>query len=256
MPLPLSTGFLMGLFDHIGRLSHPAFQAAVLAVAAAFFIGRHRYRAAGGLLAIATLWLWLCSTPAFAAWLQHGLEHPYRQQNAAAYPVADAIVVLGGGKLPRSGIDWSVDEVDTQATRLGFGLQLFLSGRADTILLSGGDQALDMARKLREQGVPASAMLTEDTSENTHQNASNSAGILGQKNLRRILLVTSGIHMPRASASFTREGLTVIPAPAIDPVHSLRKTHRWWPQRAALTMSARCLRERLGLWGYRWRGWA
>jgi uncharacterized SAM-binding protein YcdF (DUF218 family) len=246
----------MGVVEQLARLSHPALQAEFLAILGLFFLHRHR-RSAIVLLSLATLWIWLCSTPAFAIWLKQGLERPYVQRKADAYPQADVIVVLGGDELPQSGVDWSVDDAAAQATRLGFGLRLFRNSRANTILLSGNDQALEMAQKLREQGVPASALITEDASANTHQNALYSAVILKRKKLLRILLVTSGIHMTRAMASFNRQGLTVIPAQAFNNDDGFEPiSHPWWPKRAALSLSAHCLREYLGLWGYRLCGWA
>lgn len=246
----------MGLIEQLARLSHPVVQAAFLATLGGFFLGRHR-RAALVMLSVATLWIWLCSTPAFAGWLQRGLEHPYTQTKADAYPKADVIVVLGGDELPQSDTNWGADDAEARPTRLGFGLQLFRSSRAGTILLSGNDQALQMAEKLQEQGVPASALITEDASANTHQNALYSAIILKRKKLLRILLVTSGIHMTRAMASFKQQGLAVIPARALDPDDGFAPMDRpWWPKRAALRLSTHCLREYLGLWGYQLCGWA
>jgi uncharacterized SAM-binding protein YcdF (DUF218 family) len=244
----------MGFMELLARLTHPGNQAILLALLGIALWRWRGARTGGVVLMVAILWLWLWSAPAVAAWLQRGLEHGYQQKPAVAYPVADAIVVLGGGDLPPPAGDWSDGDGGAEITRLGFGLQLYQAQRAGTLLLSGGDQSLKMEHRLERQGVPIAAMRTEDTSENTHQNALYSAAILKRENLRRILLVTSGIHMPRARASFAREGLTVIPAPAPDP-GTLRSSYRWWPQRAALTMSARCLREHLGLWVYRLRGW-
>jgi uncharacterized SAM-binding protein YcdF (DUF218 family) len=246
----------MDLLEQLERLSHPAFQAALLAIFGMGFLRRHRRIALASLLS-ATFWIWLCSTPAFAIWLQQGLVPPYAHASAADYPAADAIVILGGGKLPQTDADWSATDDQAQATRLGFGLQLLKSSRAGTILLSGNDQAQEMTRKLRQKGVPPGMLLTEPASANTHQNALYSAAILEHKQLHRILLVTSDIHMPRASSSFAKQGLAVIPAPVFDPDGiSMRTSRSWWPSRAALRLSARCLREHLGLWCYRLRGWA
>jgi uncharacterized SAM-binding protein YcdF (DUF218 family) len=245
----------MGLFEQLDRLSHPAVQAALLVVLGIGLLRRHRRIGFASLL-LATFWIWLCSTPAFAVWLQRGLEPTYAHASAADYPVADAIVVLGGGKLPKTDAGWSAADDQAQATRLGFGLQLFKNARASTILLSGDDQAPEMARRLLREGVPAGMLLTESESSNTHQNALYSAAILEHRQLDRILLVTSDIHMPRASTSFAKQGLTVIPAPVFDPDGiSMRTSRSWWPKRAALTLSARCMREYLGLWCYRLRGW-
>lgn len=246
----------MGVLEQLDWLSHPALQAALLVILGVFFLRHHRRLAFASLL-LATLWIWFCSAPAFAIWLQDGLGPPYAHTNAADYPVADVIVVLGGGKLPQSKVGWNAADDHAQATRLGFGLQLFNNSRARIILLAGDDQALEMTHKLLREGVPAAALLTEAASANTYQNALYSAAILGRKKLRSVLLVTSDIHMPRASASFAKQGLTVIPAPVFDPdAEAMRTSRSLWPRGEALSLSARCLREYLGLWCYQLRGWA
>jgi uncharacterized SAM-binding protein YcdF (DUF218 family) len=242
----------MGLVEQFGRLTHPALHAALLWVIGIVFIYRHRYGIATSAIVSGVLWLALCSAPTFATWLQRGLEQPYAQLAAEDYPKVDAIVVLGGGKLPNDP-DWDSDDPDMHATRLGFGLQLFQQGRAGTLLLSGADQALKMAHRLQQQGVPAGALIVEDASRNTHQNALYSTAILRRQKLQNVLLVTSGIHMPRAEASFARQGMVLIPAPAPDEYQG--PSSSWWPRRGALTLSARCLREYLGMWVYRVRGW-
>lgn len=256
MARPCLDHFPMNLVEQLAQLSQPMLQTGMLAAPVLLLLTRQRFRLAGGLLAIAVLWIWLCSTPVFARWLQHGLEHQYAQKSASAYAQADAIVVLGGGKLP-SRLDWAAGDFDGPVTRLGFGLQLFRQARAGIILLSGNDQARKMEQRLLELGIPAGALLTEDESANTHQNALFSARLLKHEKLQRILLVTSGIHMPRAAASFTRQGLVVIPAPMPDSGASHRWTsYPWWPKRKALSLSTRCLREYFGLWAYRLLGWA
>lgn len=248
----------MTLVEQLDRLSHPVFQAALIAALGTLCLCLRRNRSGAGLLAAAFLWLWLCCTPAFALWLQRGLESQYPPQPAASYARADAIVVLGGGVVPGSKINWRADEADVRTTRTGFGLQLYQDGRAPIILLSGGDgEAEQMAEALRQQGVPASALRTEQVSMTTHENALYSTTILKRENRHRVLLVTSAMHMPRAAASFRQQGLSVIPAPALNPtLHPQEMPRRWWPARTALTQSKHCLREYLGLWGYRLRGWA
>nr|WP_255494857.1 YdcF family protein [Luteibacter sp. Sphag1AF] len=241
----------MTLSSIAGLLTHPGTQAMLLLLLALALAALRRVRAASVFTGVALTWLWIASSPAFALWLQNGLAL-WPPKAADAYATADAIVVLGGGVLPDAVAD-SPDDEAAQTTRLGFGLQLYRAARAPVMLLSGGDQARHMARDLENQGVPARSLLLEDTSANTHENAANSAGILRQHGMETVLLVTTDIHMPRAAASFAHAGIRVIPAPTPDP--GLASHAKWWPNRAALTLSARCLREHVGIWSYRWRGW-
>jgi len=248
----------VNLAEQLDRLSQPLIQTGILATLGLVCLGFQRYRVALSVLTLAALWTWLCCTPVFAAWLQHSLESQYPPQPAASYPTADAIVVLGGGTLPNSSRDWDDQDIQVRTTRVGFGLQLYRSGSAPIILLSGGDhEAERMSALLLQQGVPARALRTEELSTTTHQNALYSAIMLKREKRRSILLVTSTLHMPRAAASFRRQGLTVIPAPAQDIAQHFRKMRRsWWPERGAFYWTTRCLREYLGLWGYKPRGWA
>jgi uncharacterized SAM-binding protein YcdF (DUF218 family) len=225
-------------------------------------IGRRRisaglYRLAALMLVVATLALAACSTPAVATWLRFGLTRPYPVQPAAAYPVADAIVVLGGGWMPDTEDVLDNPSVDDAHTRLGFGRRLYLAGRAPLILLSGGDgEAQRMADRLVLQGLPPAQLRTENRSRDTYENALYSAQVLRRAGARRILLVTSAIHMGRAVASFRKQGLEVIPAPAMPLPHRDRPTSFWRGRRMAFFRSANSLHEYLGQWIYRLRGWS
>lgn len=245
----------MNLVEQLDRLSHPASQSAIVVCFGLLCLCWRRYRVGAGSIAVATLWLGLCSTPAVATWLQRGLESQYPPRDATSYPTADAIVVLGGGEIPSIG-EASTDEASEEgATRVGFGLELFRQGRAPIILLSGGHrEATQMARRLEQQHVPTAALRIEDASGDTHQNALYSDVLLKREKLQRILLVTSALHMPRATASFERQGLVVIPA-STSGLPSPTATS-WLPHRAALKRSGRCLREYFGLWIYKLRDWA
>ncbi|RAN82744.1 hypothetical protein B5P43_01300 [Bacillus sp. SRB_336] len=199
----------------------------------------------------------VCSTPAFAQWLRRGLTGPYPTQAAVSYPRTDAIVVLGGGWMPDTEDVLDNPTVDDAHTRLGFGRRLYLAGRAPMILLSGGDgEAQRMAARLALQGVPPARMWTESRSRDTHENAVYSAQLLRRAGARRVLLVTSAIHMGRAVASFRKEGVEVVPAPSMPLPHRDRPTSFWHGRRMALFRSANYLHEYLGQWVYRLRGWS
>jgi uncharacterized SAM-binding protein YcdF (DUF218 family) len=247
----------MNLSAQLIDLSYPLAQSLGLAGLGLAGLSLHRYRTAVALFSMAALWLGLCATPAFAAWLQHGLEDQYPQRTASAYPTADAIVVLGGAPYPHAEADWTNDSPSVLKSRLGFGFQLYMHARAPVILLSGGGgDAVAMAHQLARQGISPSAMRLETRSRDTHENAAFSAAILKREGRRHILLVTSSMHMPRAAASFRRQGLQVIPAPALDLSAPAKQAPTRWRPQAVLLRSARSLREYLGLLYYKLRGWA
>ena len=235
----------MAIFvDIVSRLLHPAVQALLLGGVSMAFVLRRRPLAALASAFVAVGWLWLASTPAFALSLRRPLATPA----SAIRTGADAIVVLGGGKLPV--IDWSAS-----TTRAGTGLALWRAGFAPRLLVSGSDQARQLAEGYTSSGVPERALRVEAASTNTHENAIYSAALLRETGDTNVLLVTSSIHMRRAAGAFRHEGLRVSPVPVTEMDVSLFGAPRWVPTRGALTLTARCLREYVALWTYGQQGW-
>jgi len=105
---------------------------------------------------------------------------------------------------------------------------------------------------LLDFGVPARAMLLEERSRTTAENAFYSVQLLRQRRIDTVLLVTSALHMERARRLFEAQGLRVIPV-ATD--HEARDTsrmpawQRWLPSADALDGSARALKEWVGRLG-------
>lgn len=103
-------------------------------------------------------------------------------------------------------------------------VRLYQTGIIDHILISGGNskdndsgfrEAAWAKQQMTDLGVPASAILVEDRSNNTRDNARNSKKMLDSLDLRPpYLLVSSAFHLPRASRNFERAGIAVIPYPA------------------------------------------
>jgi uncharacterized SAM-binding protein YcdF (DUF218 family) len=226
-------------------------------------LGRRRWGA--GLMLAAVGWLTLWSLPAVSDALRLSLERQFPNQPVAELPAADAVVVLGGGIHPGPP-GWPYPDLDAAADRVWQAARLYHAGKAPRVIVSGGalpwlgerrPEAEAMRRLLVDLGVPGDALLFDGRSRNTRENALYSAGLLDAAGLERVLLVTSALHMPRALASFRAVGVDAIPAPADfevmpEPAHPLR----WLPDAKALYHSTRALKEYLGLWVYRWRGWA
>ena len=113
-----------------------------------------------------------------------------------------------------------------------------------------------MADLLAEWGVPREAILLEEGSRTTSENAAATAQRLRAKGVRRVLLVTSSIHMRRALASFRAEGLEPLPSPCDATVAGPEATgpFAWLPDPDALSRTHRALKEWLGLLWYRATG--
>lgn len=122
-----------------------------------------------------------------------------------------------------------------------------------------------MAKILKTMGVPASAILQDPTSLNTYENAVNVKKILKEQGIRRVLLVTSAMHMPRSLRIFQRQGIEAIPAPTDflvsqqeleEPNSSPQATVlSLVPDADRLEMTTRALKEYVGSLVYRLRGW-
>lgn len=206
-------------------------------------------------------WLLLWSLPAASVWLREGLERQTPLRAAADYPTADAIVVLGGGmEGGRSG--WrNAPHLLAGADRVWFGAQLYHAGRAPVLILSGGNsewsrtdepEANAMQTFVKDLGVPISAVLLEDRSRNTQENAQYTHQLLVEHRLNTILLVTSAMHMPRALAVFRGQDISIVPAPTdVDAVPPRTAWQRWTPDTEALDRSSKAFKEYLAIAIYR-----
>lgn len=132
---------------------------------------------------------------------------------------ADAIVVVSGG--------------DTNA-RTDEAIKLYKGGWAPIIIMSGAaadksgpSNARQMYKRAMENNVPSEALLIEESSETTKQNATEVNKILTKRGARRVILVTSGYHMRRALLEFQAQldGVAVIPHPVSQDRHW---SGFWW----------------------------
>jgi uncharacterized SAM-binding protein YcdF (DUF218 family) len=137
----------------------------------------------------------------------------------------DVGIVLTGGMT--SNIESSESQIftDKQADRFIQPLRLYKMGKLKKILISGGNtdhiimrkdisnETLKVAQFLEEMGVKKEDILIETKAKNTRENALFSAEIL-KKNPQlgsKYMLFTSAYHLPRASGSFQKTGINVLP---------------------------------------------
>ncbi len=136
---------------------------------------------------------------------------------------ADAAVLLTGitnvGKSPHDRV-----YLGPGADRVTSALWLYRAGRVRRIIISGGSgsvsavahtEASDLATLLRLAGVPNSAILQEDQSRNTRENALFTQTLVAVRpELDTLILVTSAFHQRRAMGCFAKVGLHPVGFPA------------------------------------------
>ncbi len=203
----------------LGKLLSPTVFCLVLMLAAAFW--HKRPRLSRTCLWSAILLLFVCSNNWTVRWFTTPLE--WRVQAPNPIPEADAIVVLGGALETKEWPRRSV-EVNDSGDRVLYAYELFREKKAPVILCTGGkaktgirefSEAEDMRTMLQSFGVPAEAILVETQALDTFQNATLSRPLLEAAGVKRILLVTTAVHMPRSLETFRRQlpGFEITPAP-------------------------------------------
>jgi uncharacterized SAM-binding protein YcdF (DUF218 family) len=246
----------LSVIDVLGGISHPLSEAcAIGAIGIAALVFKRR-RSGLALIAAAAAWAYLCATPAFALILYRGLAHPYPPKPPADYPRADAIVLVGGGPIPRPLQTWNAKDDPALATPLGFAVALYRHGKAPVIAGVGGSATATFARALRHQNLASPHLLLVPGSHTTHEDATFTRRALPPRAAPVILLVGTGLHMPRTLASFRKQGYRPIPAPALQPAWIAGMPHAWLPHRGMWFFSRASLHEYIGLLYYRLRGWA
>ena len=220
--------------------------------------------------------VWLFAMPITSRLLIWGLEEQAAALTPQDIPNADAVVVLGGGLWPAVP-PRNHPEVNERGDRLLTGVRLMRQGKADVMVTSGAQISFTAddpapaeafaAKALAEEfGIPARQILANPASKTTAEEALDIDKLARKNSWKRILLVTSAVHMSRSLATFRyRSELEVIPV-TCDFLLSGRKhqgrptpgsvVKDLLPDAGALYLSSVALKEHLGLALYRLKGWA
>lgn len=132
----------------------------------------------------------------------------------------DAIVAVSGG--------------DTMA-RTASAIELYKKHWAPLLIFSGAAEdksGPSNAAAMREQaiaaGVPGSAITIEQYSETTKQNAEKTQTIFDEKNVKSVILVTSGYHQRRASLEFSKRAEGQVAILNHPDSHDKDWSSLWW----------------------------
>ncbi|MFD0915304.1 YdcF family protein [Pseudahrensia aquimaris] len=124
-------------------------------------------------------------------------------------PSHDAIVVLGAAV-------WADEQPSpTLRLRTEHAIHLYQEGTANLMVLCGGlgknppSEAEVMAQLCREANVPENALILEDRSTTTLENAKFSAILLAPHKAKRLMIVSDKYHLRRARMVFQSLGFSV-----------------------------------------------
>ena len=216
------------------------------------------------LIATPLLTLGLLSTPLAADRLLRSLEDRYSYVPLASCPSGDAVFVFGGMLGPRDradgGIAWN-----EAAERFDRAIRIIKAGKSNVLVLSGGaeryeggpDEGELLKNEAEERGVPAEKLFVTNPTWNTRSEADDICQLAREMRWKRILLVTSAYHMPRAMRLTRSCSAERIPIPVAyqtsDPGTSWAESRleNYLPQAQGLYRSELALREYLGLSFYR-----
>lgn len=176
-------------------------------------------RVGGAALAGLGLWLSLVGGTPLAGWLLAGLERPYAAAGRPGPGSADVICVLGGGH-GYSPVEPAGFAAHSAFDRPLTGVTLVGQGVATNLVFGGGFKEAEGGRQesgeaqvrwWRDRLPPTVRMDFLPGCVTTRDEAVRMAELARGRGWRRVVLVTSAWHLPRARAAFAREGLEVIP---------------------------------------------
>lgn len=205
---------------------------------------------------VAMMILVVASLPATGSRLIGWLESFYPALPVAETGPADAIVVLGGVLGPKAQPGYLTNWAES-SERYDGGMALWRAGRAKTLVFTGarmpwGKRPTLEGDDLRviaiSQGVPAEQILVTREISNTRDEARAVAEMMKAHGWKKVIVVTTAWHMPRAARVFRNAGVDLIPFPVdfrSDGARALVAVD-FLPKSEALQMTETALRECYG----------
>lgn len=203
-------------------------------------------------LLIAFLLLFILSLGPVANWIAYPLEAGYILPSENVLTDIDIVAVLGGGSYLSGYRQQYYDLSHDSYARLCRGVSLYKQSNARTLVFCGTKAMKPFAMQL---DIPESEILEETDSTNTMENAAHLAEILPAGQNRRIAVVTSAVHLPRAEtvfkACFPQDVIVPIPANYLEVSEGGIKTII--PTASHFERSTRALHEWIGILWYKIR---
>jgi len=162
--------------------------------------------------------LLLSSLPITAQFIWRDLEKQYPPKALSEFGSYDAVVVLSGMLSPFEyngtlHVEWGDPD------RFFAGIDLLKSGKAPTLIFTRGKMPWSnlpaegelLKSKAVELGINESQILLSNIVANTSEEAEAVAKLISANGIKRIVLITSSFHMPRAKLLFDKQGIDSVP---------------------------------------------
>jgi len=207
-------------------------------------------------VALAMLLLVGASLPVTGSRLIGWLEAKYSALPIDEAGPVDAIVVLGGILGPKAGPGYVTNWAES-SERYDGGVALLRAGRARTLVFTGARlpwqkrttlEGVDLRTIAIAQGVPGEKILVTREVSNTRDEARAVAELAKTHGWKKVIVVTTAWHMPRAVLVFRHAGLEIIPFPVdfrSDGVRAVTFVD-FLPKADSLQMTETALRECYG----------
>lgn len=148
------------------------------------------------------------------AWQPGPVEIPAGKRYSAAI-VLGGVIMTDGKKRMYFGPESDRFIQTTKLYRTGTVQYVMATGGSGSLTERDAKEANQFRRQFLLQGIPDSAIIIENASRNTYENAVFSKRILDSLRIPApYIVITSAIHVPRAKAVFKKAGLDVIFYPA------------------------------------------
>ena len=209
---------------------------------------------------VGLLVLLVCSLPVTGDRLWETLEADYPHRTIESTENADAVVVLSGMLGWHETEDSVVPEWGEGTDRLFAGVDLLNAGKAPLIIFTRGQypwadlppEGEQLAKRAISMGVQDTRILLTGIATNTADEAGEVKSVMDLGGMKRIILVTSAFHMPRARMLFERAGIESVPYPT--DFRSAARPSNWLnlvPSADGLGRTSDAVREFIGRIYYR-----
>ncbi len=209
--------------------------------------------------------LYVFSTPWMANRLESSLESKYPAIPFEQAESADAIVMLGGVFGPQTPEGYLPNQGEGNE-RLEGSIQLWQHNKAPWLVFTGGRLPWENTQELEStastrvavaRGVPSDHIIVTPQVGNTVDEAISVARLMRERSWKKILLVTSACHMPRAATLFRDASVEFVPFAVDYRASPKRKASLldFLPSAAHLQVSENAIRELYGSAFYKVARW-